>query len=413
MKYLFAIAALLALAASPEVAAVQEPPLLCKNHFILESPCFPQEPPASSWSPARDMSEPRSSHSATLLADGRVLVAGGAAVKSAEIYDPVLGTWTLTGEMVEVRRGHTAVRLPNGKVFFAGGAGPGNASAELFDPATGTWTRAAEMLVPRTDHALTLLADGTVMASGGVDFSGVASGWWVDDLPSRMVEIYDPESDSWRYAGSLETPRYWHTATLVPDGRVLVAGGATKIEFHGYTALAELYDPGSDTWVRAGAFALARSRATATSLVDGSVLIVGGYNAFGYGACGWVCSHVENDRFDPLKGWRTAPKLNAPRNEHTTTRLANGQLLVTGGEDWAPVPRAPAAILASTELYDDARGSWIVGDNLSIARSSHTATLLEDGRVLVIGGYTGVRSGYTGVWTRKPLASAEIFTPRR
>ncbi|MBC8024208.1 MAG: hypothetical protein H7Y14_13870, partial [Burkholderiales bacterium] len=150
MKYMFAIAVLLALGASPEVAAVQNPAQRCKNHFILESPCFPQEPPASSWSPARDMSEPRSSHSATLLADGRVLVAGGAAVKSAEIYDPVLGTWTLTGEMVEVRGGHTAVRLPNGKVVFAGGAGPGNASAELFDPATGTWTRAAEMLVPRT-----------------------------------------------------------------------------------------------------------------------------------------------------------------------------------------------------------------------------------------------------------------------
>jgi hypothetical protein len=211
-------------------------------------------------------------HTATLLPDGKVLVAGGVdnirAVASAELYDPATGTWAATGSMTTSRVGHTATLLPDGKVLVAGG--DGLASAELYDPASGTWAATGSMTTSRSDHTATLLAGGRVLVAGGYS-----------DFGSRLLgsaELYDPATGDWTAAGSMTSPRILHTATLLPDGQVLVAGGAIGVSPTGDTILAsaELYDPASGTWTATAGMATVREFSTATLLPGGTVLMAGG-----------------------------------------------------------------------------------------------------------------------------------------
>ena len=157
-------------------------------------------------------------HTATLLEDGRVLVAAGLGSKTAELYDPATNTWMPTGSITSNRFSHTATLLKDGRVLVAGGYSyfPGDnltASVDLYDPATDTWTAAAPMTQPREQHTATLLEDGKVLVAGGC--CGV----------DKSAELYDPASDTWKAAATLTSGRSSHTATLLKDGRVLVAGG--------------------------------------------------------------------------------------------------------------------------------------------------------------------------------------------
>ena len=179
-------------------------------------------------------------HTATLLPNGKVLVAGGlgdgdVALASAELYDPASGTWAATGSLPTPLQAHTATLLPNGKVLVAGGSNDGltvTASAELYDPTSGTWTATSSLAVPRADHTATLLPDGRVLVPGGTTdgVSGLAS-----------AELYNPASGTWTPTGSLATARAGHTATWLPNGKVLVAAGGNG---GGELASAELYDQG-------------------------------------------------------------------------------------------------------------------------------------------------------------------------
>lgn len=229
----------------------------------------------------------RSWHTATLLQDGRVLVAGGFNtdnIKTAELYDPATETWTPTGDLNVARYWHTATLLPDGSVLIAKGSNDGDlastlSSAERYDPTSGTWkllddpNQYASVL-----HTATLMADGKVLFTGGYP-GNEGQG---DPTTLALSELFDPVAGTWEMVGNLDEARNGHTATLLPDGNLLVAGGYDwNIRFYDYklplyVGRAELYDPATGTWTAGASLVAARYGHTATLLQDGSVLVVGG-----------------------------------------------------------------------------------------------------------------------------------------
>jgi hypothetical protein len=222
------------------------------------------------------MTANRGGHTATLLANGKVLLAGGAnqdptgmGQASAELYDPSTSAFTPTGSMAAGRFLHTATLLQNGKVLIVGGALTSTsdplASAELYDPATGVFTTTGSMATAREQHTATLLADGKVLIAGGTTATGTG-----DLQPTATAEVYDPSTGSFSAAGAMAAARSLHTATLLPSGNVLVAGGGDE------NSTAELYDPATNSFSITGGMEIGRSGHTATLLPNGSVLVAGG-----------------------------------------------------------------------------------------------------------------------------------------
>src|SRR5216110_3384842 len=257
-------------ARSAKVIKLPRPWLLLALALGLTSPASAQAP--GTWAPIEDLNQPRAEHTATLLANGTVLIAGGRdaadqALASAEIYDPATGGYTLLASPLPAPIwGHTATRLDDGTVLIAGGrrgASPRRA-AQLFDPATDTFTALGPMSTPRGRHTATLLRDGRVVVIGGTDGVG----------PLASLELYDPTRRTFSRAPSaLTVARQDHTATLLPDGRVLVAGGSNA---SGALDSAELYDPTAGTVSPAGPLNVPRTLASAALLLDGTVLVAGG-----------------------------------------------------------------------------------------------------------------------------------------
>jgi len=326
------------------------------------------DPATGIWTATGSLNTARCQHTATLLPNGKVLVAGGLGyLASAELYDPVRGIWTTTGSLNTGRQQHTATLLPNGKVLVAGGNSSGK-SAELYDPASGTWTTTGSLNTGRFQHTATLLPNGKVLVAGG---EGSGTTWLAS------AELYDPSGGSWTATGSLNTGRYQHTATLLANGTVLVAGGMGQLSgsIEAPLASAEVYNPTFGTWTKNGIGALnkARSWHTATLLPNGKVLVAGGNGSSGVSATA--------ELYDPTSwAWTTTSSLNTARKEHTATLLPNGQVLVAGGIDASNNP------LASAELYDWAAGSWTATGSIAHRLAAHTATLLPSGNVLVAGG---------------------------
>ena len=226
-------------------------------------------------------------------------------------------TWTATGSLAKGRYDHTATLLPSGKVLVAGGyARPRPyelASAELYDPASGTWTATGSLAHARTLHTATLLQNGMVLVAGG----------YGKQKNFRSAELYDPTSGSWFATGRLGTSRARHTATLLPDGKVLVVGGNLSIRPFSYLASAELYDPASGTWTATGSLATGREYHTATLLPNGMVLVAGGFNG---------SELASAELYDPASGtWTATESLPTVRRIHTAALLPNGKVLVAGG----------------------------------------------------------------------------------
>ena len=380
----------------------------CKNHFILRSPGPCPETPDASWTAAPDMHDARMRHTATLLKDGTVLVAGGY-VASAELYDPRDGTWTLTLPLSHARQGHTATLLPNGKVLVIGGGMPSaepivnntfpiDSSAEIYDPATRQWTSAQGMQIPRVLFTATLLDTGKVLVVGGVD---------AHDETVPAAELYDPETNSWAFTGT-SSALFWHTATKLRDGRVLIAGGVLDDFFSITIPLCQLYDPVSGTFAVTGNMQIARATHVATLLDDGSVLVVGGF----FRSCpnGGYCDFrgiAAAERYDPSTGsWLPGGVPNFARMSHTATLLPDQTVLVAGGDQsFGNVPAVTYGVLQNSELSGADGSSWGHEASMRAPRADHTATLLPDGSVLVAGGRSTVNYGNDN----QLLKSAEIY----
>ncbi len=308
------------------------------------------------------MSVARSEHTATLLPNGKVLVAGGgASLSSAELYDPTHGTWAATGSLATGRRTHTGTLLADGRVLVAGGYGPSGivSSAEVFNPATGTWSVTGSLATGRAEHTATLLADGRVLVAGGYGPTGFLS----------SAEVYNPATGTWSAAGSLATGRTLHTATmLLGSGKVLVAGGVGGA---GILASAELYDPTPGTWSATGNLVSPRYYQSATLLANGKVLVQGGRGSSG------VLGSTEV--YDPVPGTWSPAVGGTPRYGHSTSLLTNGKVLAAGGYNGS-------SFLNYANLFDPQTSTWGGGQAFAGGRASHTATVLPSGRVLLAGG---------------------------
>jgi N-acetylneuraminic acid mutarotase len=335
--------------------------------------------PPGLWSTAASLGTGREEHTATLLPNGKVLVAGGTdgrgkVLASAELYDPVRDRWTSAGSMAAARIDHTATLLPSGKVLVAGGLvlpfpAPSLASTELYDPATNTWSPAAPMIESRTRQTATLLRDGRVLVVGGLTVTLQDGGLFPSQATS--AEIYDPKADRWSTTAPMGFYRLDQTATLLPDGRVLVAGGQDSgVAIYNST---EIYDPTQDRWISAAPMAVARSGHLAALMPNGDVLVAGGQ---GVDPNALNVSLASAELFDPRTDlWVTVANMADFLTEDTITLLRNGMVLVMG-----------ATNASRPELYDLGHNRWS-RTGPSAARYRHTATRLPDGKVLIVGGY--------------------------
>ncbi len=338
---------------------------------------------AQTFAPTGNMATARREHTATLLPNGKVLVAGGIGtgttiLASAELYDPASSTFAATGALNAARYAATATLLGNGKILIAGGAG--RASAELYDPASGTFTPTGNMGTGRYQHTATLLNNGQVLITGGLSSSGA---------PLASAELYNPALGTFTSTGNLNAARYLHTATLLNNGQLLVTGGSGA---SGYLTSAELYDPATGTFAVTQRLTAPRGDHTATLLSSGKVLVVGGYNGSNYLASA--------ELYDPTTStFSSGGSLHTARDLDTATLLQNGQILFASGRGTGA--NGGDIYLTSAELYDPTTSTFSATGSLGTARTQHTATLLGNGQVLVSGGYDS--SGF--------LASAELYIP--
>ncbi|MDH4263332.1 MAG: chitobiase/beta-hexosaminidase C-terminal domain-containing protein [Spirochaetia bacterium] len=238
------------------------------------------------FSDTGSMASARYWHTATLLANGKVLITGGLSggqgpVATAEIYDPALGTFAATGSMASARYNHTATLLANGKVLITGGHNGAAvvATAEIYDPALGTFAATGSMASARYWHTATLLANGNVLITGGISAG-------VPGMPTPAEEIYDPALGTFAATSSMASARSYHTATLLANGNVLITGGIDTTTGSPQTTV-EIFDPALGTFAATGLMASARYGHTATLLTNGKVLITGGVGG-DIGANGWA-----------------------------------------------------------------------------------------------------------------------------
>ena len=328
------------------------------------------------WTSTGNLAVARGDHTATLLMDGTVLVAGGGinrCLASAETYNPATGSWSPTGFLASGRCGHTATLLASGKVLVTGGVtGSVTATAELYDPSTRNWTAVPSMQNARQGHSATLLPNGKVLVAGG-DAGGGAP-------PLASAELFDPNTISWTLLPPMPARRKGHSATLLANGKVLVTGGLTP---NGFDSTSLLFDPSTMTWVRTGNLNVARSGHTATTLPDGKVLVAGG------GGGGRTA-----EIFDPANGsWANTGSMTDGRVWHTAVVLRNGKVLVMGGR--------PSSTFGdpfdTTESFDPATGTWTTVDLMNERRERFASVLLNTNKILAAGGAGS--------------ASAELFNP--
>jgi hypothetical protein len=311
------------------------------------------DPAIAGFSPTGAMTRPREGQTATLLKNGKVLLAGGidnfgfrSTLRTAEIYDPASGLFTATGEMAHHRQGHTATLLTDGRVLIAGGQGDGQqslASAELYDPASGGFASAGQMNYARDAHAASLLRNGQVLITGGAMAGGPEGA-----ITLQNAELYDPPSRTFINIDRMRWQRFGQSSTLLPNGMVLIAGGR---RFLGLNS-AELYNPQTRSFMPTGPLMLPHYLHTATLLPNGKVLIAGGWDVTGPSPIGMKDAEL----YDPAKGGfsETSP-MNTARLDQSANLLPDGRVLIAGGIN------GNGNVTATCEIYNPTTGFFVMG----------------------------------------------------
>ena len=378
------------------------PGLSCQFQIGGGFTCQPPSPSAvksaSRFTAACTMETARESLTATLLDIGLVLVVGGDngsfSLASVELFDPETRTFAPAGDLATARARHTATSLPNGMVLITGGRdirGSALASAEILNTETMSFAPASSMTTVRESHTATLFRNGKVLLAGGNDGNTVLA----------SAELFDPQTGSFTPSGSMTVPRSFHTATLLKNGKVLMVGGQDAKNT--ILASAELFDPGTGRFTPTGRMNTAREFHTATLLEDGTVLIAGGDS--GNEALATA------ELFDPeTLTFAPTGNMQQARELHTATLRNDGTVLLVGGDalisgvDGEKHAGLVEESTATAEVFDPSNGNFLPAGEMSNPRAKHTATLLPDGTVIVIGGV--LLGDFAGPFF---LSSAELF----
>ena len=280
------------------------------------------------------------------------------------------GTWSYGPNPTSSSGFHTATLLPNGKILFVDAA---TTATLLYNPATGQWEAGGALSTPRLNHTATLLTNGKVLVAGG--FVGGFVDVFVDGYQSLATcELYDPSTNSWSTVGSLAYGRGGHTATLLFNGKVLVAGGAGGIPSSTLSSLsalvqAEIFDPSTNSWSSAGSLIWGREFHTMSTMGNGNVIVSGGISVTGQ-------TLSETEIYDVASNsWGFGPSMNFAHENHRATTLPNGDVWVVGGA------------YGSNEVYDPIQNSWTLAGQMSTIDAYGTSILLPNGKVLSAGGF--------------------------
>lgn len=337
--------------------------------------------------------DPLFNHAETLLPNGDEFVYGGRVCTSVSNCAAFTYTaqnarfayivlqendqpWTVTGTLSAPRSNLTLTQLPDGRVLAAGGADAATTSdvAEVMNPTTRFWTTTSKMKRSRSHHSATLLPNGNVLAVGGFTALGNSTG------TTNHAEIYYPASGAWVPTAAMVSSRAFHGTVLLPDGNPMVMGGFSN---GAYLSSTEVFYSTAHRWYPGPTMPEARGQYTATMMRDGRIMVIGGLNA--------VSGVLNTTRFfDPQTLlWSNGPNLLFGRHSHTATLLRDGRVFVVGGNNGS-------GEIGLAEIYDPALNVFqrvattLGGNELGIPRQNHTATLLPDGKVMIVGGFTAL-----------------------
>jgi hypothetical protein len=341
------------------------------------------------WVDGGKMVRPRNYHTGVRMADGRVLVAGGyLAVDSsdyttaAEIYDPSTNTWAATTDMNRGRAHFRGALFTKGskagQIIVASGDTALLPSAEIYDPKTAKWTDTAPMLVGRDEAESVLLGDGRFLVAGGCTLIGPTTCTTI----ANDGEVYDPEADKWTNTGPMSDPRTWFTLTALADGRAFAFGGCVQygdaFQCDMSTASGDVFDLATSKWTKTAPAPFPAELHSAALLADGGVLVAGG-TSNGVFLSGAAIYDATKDT------WK---KSNLPGSIHVSTemaRLPSGKVLIIGS---VGTTQNNFALSGVCEVYDPAANTWTPTVLLSPAMALFSVTTLSDGAILVAGGLT-------------------------